>query len=472
MNNMKAILISFVVLFFSNSISAQKIVASISNGAEFWLTKSDKSILLSKQNIPLRFNTIINDHATIEIDDKQTAQTIEGFGFALTGGSAQVISQLNENVKKQLLQELFGTKELGIGVSYLRISIGASDLDSTVFSYDDIPSGETDLSLSKFSLKPDKQWLMPLLKEILVINPKIKIMACPWSPPVWMKNNKSTKGGSLQAKYYNVYANYFVKYIQQMKLEGIPIDAITPQNEPLHPGNNPSLLMLANEQANFIKNDLGPAFQKANLATKIIIYDHNCNKPEYPISILNDAGAKKYIAGSAFHLYEGNIDALTKVHNAHPNKGLYFTEQWTSSEGDFGGDFKWHIKNVVIGSMNNWSKVALEWNLANNAVYGPHTDGGCTQCKGAITINSSSAYSKNVAFYIIAHASKFIPAGSIKIASSVIGNLQNAAFKTPFGKTVLIVENEGNTVEFFNIKSNGKWITTSLDAGSVGTFIW
>ncbi|MEI6086966.1 MAG: glycoside hydrolase [Bacteroidota bacterium] len=469
---MKTILISFVVLFFSNTVNSQKINASISNGAEFWLTKSDKSILLSKQNIPLQFNTIVNNHSTIEIDDKQNAQTIEGFGFALTGGSAQVVSQLNAHVKKQLLQEIFGTKESGIAVSYLRISIGASDLDSTVFSYDDLPSGETDLTLSKFSLKPDKQWLIPLLKEILGINPKIKIMACPWSPPVWMKNNNSTKGGSLQAKYYHVYANYFVKYIQQMKLEGIPIDAITPQNEPLHPGNNPSLLMLANEQANFIKNDLGPAFQKANLATKIIIYDHNCNKPEYPISILNDAEAKKYIAGSAFHLYEGNIDALTKVHNAHPDKGLYFTEQWTSSEGDFGGDFKWHIKNVVIGSMNNWSKVALEWNLANNAVYGPHTDGGCTQCKGAITINSSSTYSKNVAFYIIAHASKFVPAGSIKIASSVIDNLQNAAFKTPFGKTVLIVENEGKTVEFFNIQSNGKWITTSLEAGSVGTFIW
>ena len=217
---------------------------------------------------------------------------------------------------------------------------------------------------------------------------------------------------------------------------------------------------------------MGPAFEKANLATKIIIYDHNCNKPEYPISILNDTVARKYIAGSAFHLYEGNIDALTTVHNAHPDKGLYFTEQWTSSEGDFGGDFKWHIKNVLIGSMNNWSKVALEWNLANNAVYGPHTDGGCTQCKGAITINSSNSYSKNVAFYIIAQASKFVPAGSIKIASSVIGNLQNVAFKTPLGNTVLIVENEGAKAEIFNIKYKGHWANTSLDAGAVATYIW
>ncbi len=469
---MKTFLASIFLFIFSNTVFSQKEIVPTSTEIEFWLTKSDKSILLAKQNVVLRFKNEVNTHQTIEIDDKQTAQTIEGFGFALTGGSAEVINQLNTDVKKQLLQELFGAKETGIAISYLRISIGASDLDSTVFSYDDLTLGETDLTLSKFSLSPDKHWLIPLLKEILLINPKIKILACPWSPPVWMKNNNSTKGGSLLTKYYPVYANYFVKYIQQMKAEGIPIDAITPQNEPLHPGNNPSLLMLANEQANFIKNDLGPAFEKANLATKIIIYDHNCNKPEYPISILNDAVARKYIAGSAFHLYEGNIDALTTVHNTHPDKGLYFTEQWTSSEGDFGGDFKWHIKNVLIGSMNNWSKVALEWNLANNAVYGPHTDGGCTQCKGAITINSSNSYSKNVAFYIIAQASKFVPAGSIKIASSVIGNLQNVAFKTPFGKTVLIVENEGAKAEIFNIKYKGHWANTSLDAGAVATYIW
>ena len=469
---MKTFLASIFLFIFSNTVFSQKEIVPTSTEIEFWLTKSDKSILLAKQNVVLRFKNEVNTHQTIEIDDKQTAQTIEGFGFALTGGSAEVINQLNTDVKKQLLQELFGAKETGIAISYLRISIGASDLDSTVFSYDDLTLGETDLTLSKFSLSPDKHWLIPLLKEILLINPKIKILACPWSPPVWMKNNNSTKGGSLLTKYYPVYANYFVKYIQQMKAEGIPIDAITPQNEPLHPGNNPSLLMLANEQANFIKNDLGPAFEKANLATKIFIYDHNCNKPEYPISILNDAVARKYIAGSAFHLYEGNIDALTTVHNAHPDKGLYFTEQWTSSEGDFGGDFKWHIKNVLIGSMNNWSKVALEWNLANNAVYGPHTDGGCTQCKGAITINSSNSYSKNVAFYIIAQASKFVPAGSIKIASSVIGNLQNVAFKTPLGNTVLIVENEGAKAEIFNIKYKGHWANTSLDAGAVATYIW
>lgn len=444
---------------------------SVSNDMDFWLTKSDQSIRLEKQNVVLHFDAIANSNPTIQVDDSQTVQTIEGFGYTLTGGSAQVISSLNATAKAQLLQEIFGTTN-GIGVNYLRISLGASDLNANTFSYDDMPAGQTDLSLANFSLSPDKDYLIPLLKEILLINPAIKIMACPWSPPVWMKDNNSTIGGSLQPNYYAVYAQYFVKYIQAMKAEGITIDAITPQNEPLNPANNPSLLMQAADQANFIKNNLGPAFQAANISTKIIIYDHNCDRPEYPVSILNDAAAKQYIAGSAFHLYGGSINALSSVHAAHPDKGLYFTEQWTSSTGDFGGDLKWHIKNVIIGSMLNWSKIALEWNLANDANFGPHTTGGCTQCKGAITVNNSSSYTKNVAFYIIAHASKFAPAGSVKIASNVSGNLNNVAFKTPAGKIVLLVENDGNATEFFNIKYNGKWVTTSLDAGSVATYIW
>ena len=311
-----------------------------------------------------------------------------------------------------------------------------------------------------------------MLKEILAINPNIKIMATPWSPPVWMKDNNSFIGGSLQPKYYGVYAQYFVKYIQQMKNEGITIDAITPQNEPLHPGNNPSLLMLASQQADFIKNHLGPAFKAAKVTTKIVTYDHNCNKPEYPIEILNDPEANPYVDGSAFHLYEGDISALTTVHNAFPNKNIYFTEQYTASTGSFDGDLKWHLKNVIIGSMRNWSKTALEWNLANNASFGPNTIGGCTTCKGAVTINSSDSFTRNVGYYIIAHASKFIPAGSSRISTNISGNLNNVAFKTPSGKKVLIVENDGNSPESFNIKYNGNWITTSLEAGSVGTYIW
>ena len=445
---------------------------AVTNQMDFWLTKGNQSVALQKQTSILAFGTAYNNYANIEVDDTKTFQTIDGFGYTLTGGSAQVINQLNAQKRQELLKELFGNNDNSIAISYLRVSIGASDLNAAPFTYDDLPSGQTDVNLDKFSLAPDKTDLIPMLKEIVAINPNIKIMAAPWSPPVWMKDNNGFVGGSLKPEFYAVYARYFVKYIKTMKAEGITIDAVTPQNEPLHPGNNPSMLMIALHQADFIKNHLGPAFKTANLSTKIVAYDHNCNKPEYPIAVLNDPGANRYIDGSAFHLYEGDISALSAVHDAFPNKNIYFTEQYTSSTGSFEGDLKWHVKNVIIGSMRNWSKTALEWNLANNASFGPNTPGGCTTCKGALTINSSDSFTRNVAYYIIAHASKFVPAGSVRILSNFSGNLNNVAFKTPDGKKVLIVENDGSTSEIFNIKYNGNWITTSLESGSVATYIW
>lgn len=444
----------------------------VKNDVDFWLTKGDQTALLAKQSGSLGFGTNVNSFQTIEVNPAQKYQTVDGFGYTLTGGSADVINQLNATKKAALLQELFGTSETSIGISYIRISIGASDLHADTFTYDDVASGETDLDLTKFNIDKDKNGVIALLKEIAAINPKILIVATPWTAPLWMKTVNSFKAGRLDTKYYDVYAKYFVKYIQQMKAEGITIDAITPQNEPLNPYNTPSMEMSALEQANFIKNNLGPAFKTANLTTKIITYDHNCDAPDYPLTVLADAAAYPFVDGSAFHLYAGDINVLSNVYNAYPSKNIYFTEQWTSSTGSFDGDLKWHLKNVIIGSMRNWSKNALEWNLANNANFGPHTIGGCSECKGALTVTSSDNFQRNVAYYIVAHASKFVPAGSVRINSNISGNLQNVAFITPSGSKVLIVENDGSANVTFNIKFDGKWVATSLDGGAVGTYIW
>jgi len=328
----------------------------LQNEVDFYLTKGDGSQKLAKQSGLISFASSPNGCANIEIKAAETFQSVEGFGFTLTGGSAELINSLNASKKQELLKQLFGNSDNSIGISYLRISIGASDLNAETFSYNDVPEGETDEDLSEFSLEKDMDDLIPVLTEILEINPDIKIMGSPWSPLVWMKDNRNTVGGSLLPEYYSVYARYFVKYIQQMEEQGIVIDAITPQNEPLHSGNNPSMLMLADPQANFIGNHLGPAFQDANINTKIIIYDHNADRPDYPISVLKNDVARPYIDGSAFHLYAGDISALSQVHDAYPDKDIYFTEQYTSSEGDFSGDLKWHLKNVIIGSMRNWSR--------------------------------------------------------------------------------------------------------------------
>jgi glucosylceramidase len=295
-------------------------------------------------------------------------------------------------------------------------------------------------------------------------------MASPWSPPVWMKDNKSSVGGKLMKEFYPVYANYFVKYIQQMKLKGITIDAVTIQNEPMNPNNNPSLKMEAVEQADFIKNHLGPAFKSNNIASKIIIWDHNCDLPQYPMDILADPAANAFIDGSAFHLYGGNISALSTVKAAYPNKNIYFTEQWTSKDGEFGGDLQWHIKNVIIGSLQNWSRVALEWNLANDASFGPHTPGGCTACKGALTIDGS-IITRNVAYYIIAHVSKFVPPGSVRIAHTPVAGFPSVAFKTPEGKLVLLVLNESGNAQAVHVVQGDKWVRVELKNGSVSTII-
>ena len=437
---------------------------------EVWLTNADKSALLQKQNQTLKFGNEKTDSPTIFVDDTKKFQTMDGFGFTLTGGSATLINQLNETEKADLLKELFATNGNNIGISYLRISIGASDLSDHVFTYNDLPNGETDINIEKFSLTEEQKDLIPVLKQILRINPTIKILGSPWTPPVWMKTNGNSKGGSLKPEYYQAYAKYLSKYIQAMQKEGIRIDAITIQNEPLHPGNNPSLLMLPSEQATFIKKNLGPLFKTTGIKTKIILYDHNADRPDYPISILNDPEARKYIDGSAFHLYGGTVEALADVHEAHPDKHLYFTEQWIGAPGNFAGDLKWHVKNLIIGAPRNWSRNVLEWNLAADPKQNPHTDGGCTECLGALTIGKSII--RNPAYYIVGHASKFARPGSVRIASNITMSLANVAFRTSGGKTVLIVLNESDKPQSFTISYKGKTLSQALNGGSVATYVW
>ncbi len=438
---------------------------------DWYLTNPDKSSLLQKQIPLIHEKGSENDMVTINVDDSEIYQTMDGFGFALTGGSAIHINAMDPEARGKLLNELFGKGENSIGVSYLRVSIGASDLSDRVFTYNDLPEGEIDPEMKRFSIEPEKKDLIPVLKQILAINSEIKILGSPWTPPVWMKTNGKSKGGSLKPEYYDAYALYFVKYIMGMKEEGIKIDAITIQNEPLHPGNNPSMFMPANEQADFIKKSLGPVFEKAGTDAKIIIYDHNPNRVDYPIQVLNDPDARRYIDGTAFHMYEGKVDAISEVKKAHPDKNFYFTEQWVGAPGNFPNDLRWHVRTLIIGAVRNWCKNVIEWNLAADPKQDPHTDGGCTECLGAITIDGNSV-TRNPAYYIIAHASKFVNPGSVRIKSNIPENLPNVAFKTPEGKMVLIVLNDSEKNQSFQVNYGGKSIRASINGGSVATFSW
>lgn len=437
--------------------------------AQFWLTELDKSVLFARQ-------ADLSDggaapETIVAVDETKTYQSMEGFGYCLTGASAMLLRRMSPAARAALLRELFSPDD-GIGVSYLRVSVGASDLEERVFSYDDLPPGKTDPALANFSLDPDRKNLISILKEILAIAPDLKIMATPWSPPPWMKDNESPIAGSLRPEFRAAYANYLVKYVQDMKAEGIAIDALTIQNEPLNPKNNPSLVMTAAEQAAFLRDHLGPAFAAARLPVKILLYDHNADRIDYPLEVLADPGARRYAAGSAFHLYGGAVEDLAKVHDAYPGKDLYFTEQWVGAPANFAGELAWHTDTLIIGAPRSWCRTVLEWNLAADPRQEPHTDrGGCVGCLGAVTLDGDRV-ERNPAYYIVAHASKFVRPGSVRIASDSAEGLRSVAYRTPRGRFVLIARNGGKFARDFGIRQGGRTFRARLNAGAVGTFVW
>jgi glucosylceramidase len=357
------------------------------------------------------------------------------------------------------------------------MTIGASDFSLSDYTYDDIPTGETDFELANFTIEKDLEDIVPIFKQIINIAPEMKIMGSPWSSPAWMKTNGSLKGGKLKPEAYDAYARYFVKYIGAYEAEGITIDAVSPQNEPLHfTANYPCLDMPADVQLIFIKNHLGPAFTAAGLTTKIITYDHNWDNTQYPISILNDATAYQYIAGSAFHGYAGNVSAMSAVHNAHPEKGLYFTEisggEWATN---FSDNLQWNMANIFIGSTKNWSKTVLLWNLALDENHGP-TNNGCQDCRGVVTVNSSTgSVTKNVEYYSIGHFSKIIRPGAFRILSTPFESatkLDHVAFINTDGSKVLVVCNADTVPKSFVVKLGDAQISYFIKATSVATIVW
>jgi glucosylceramidase len=439
-----------------------------------WLTTPDGTSLLAQQPATLRFSSAAPSPSVIDIDDKHKFQSIDGFGYALTGGSAQLLMHMSPEKRAAILHELFTTDGSSIGVTYLRLSIGSSDMNDHAYTYDDMPAGATDPTLAKFSIEPDRADVIPIVKQILAINPKIKLLASPWSAPSWMKDNDAPKGGKLKPELYPVYASFLVKYLDAMKQEGIHIDTITVQNEPENPHNTPSMVMTAEEQKIFIRDAFGPALQQSGLPTKIVLYDHNCDHPNYPLTTLQDAAASKYVDGSGFHLYRGTIDALTTVHDAFPNKNIYFTEQMVVDEkgGTATTKISEPVQRIIIGATRNWSRNVLLWNLAADSDDNPHTnDGGCPICQGAITIDGDQV-GRNRGFYTLAHASKFVRPGAVRIASSEMETLPNVAFKNAKGKTVLIVANTDASAKTFTVKRHRRQFTTSLPAGAVATYVW
>lgn len=464
-----------------------------------WVTKPDRSALLEKQSEEISFSYELGRSNPIVIDERQTYQEIDGFGYSLTGGSAELLMKMSAANREELLQELFSSgADGGAGISYIRLTIGASDLNSFVFSYDDLKDGETDVKLEKFSLAQDLNDVVPVMKEILAVSPNIPVMASPWSAPTWMKTNNNVRGGSLKEAYHSVYAQYFVKYIQAMAREGIDISAITIQNEPLNERNTPSMQWQRGQMADFIKNHLGPAFKQSELTTRIMLFDHNTDRIDYPLALMSDPEVDQYVDGSAFHNYRGDMSSMSDLHRARPDKNLYFTEQMVVESWDEGIlNITAPVIRLLIGATRNWSRNVILWNLAADPNDDPHTDnGGCPFCQGALTIDGDQV-TKNLAYYTIAHASKFVPRGSKRIMSTGVGDaivrltqdeedgtthratvipdaqvMPNVAFLTPDNRIVLIIANNTYSERSFQVQYQGKYAQINLTPGAVGTYVW
>ena len=383
----------------------------------------------------------------ITLQPAETYQTIDGFGWMLTQGSAKLLMQLPADNRHALLEELYGAE--GLNASMVRVAIGACDLSESDYTY----AASEDATLSNFAIaQQDLTTVIPVLQEILTINPKVKVLAAPWTAPVWMKEKTSGHGGymggSLKTAYYDLYAEYFRKYIEAMAAWAIPIWGISVQNEPLNGNNNPSMTWTKETMYSFIAGKLGPKLADTGHGdVRIIAYDHNCDVTDFPIHVAKS----RYVYGTAFHLYSGEISALSTVYEA-TGKPVLFTEQYTGKDGDFAGDLNWHVQNVVLGAMNNMATTVLEWNLCSDPNYSIHTPGGCTTCKGALTISGSTLSERNVSYYIIGHAARVIDPGAVRIqAASTASNLSYVAAANSDGSIGVVVYNNANQARMMAI---------------------
>lgn len=425
----------------------------------------DRNILFEESTVS-EFRADLTE--MIQIDPAQKFQQIDGVGAALTHASAYVLNQLDKTKRDSVLKVLF-TPE-GIGINYTRLCVGASDFATDLFNY----SESEDFELKNFNLSRDRADVLPVLKEILKINPGLHIMASPWSAPGWMKTSGSMVGGRLRTECYAVYADYLIRYLEEYAKEGIHIETMTVQNEPLFGTAAYSCMdMSSEEQKVFIRDFLGPKLESKNIDTKIVLYDHNCDRPEYPINILNDSIARKYTVGSGFHLYAGDISALCLVKEKHPDKDLFFTEQsgggWAP---DFNENIRWNVGNLICGSMNCWSRNVLLWNLVLDENSGPKNF-GCQDCYGVIDINSKdNGLLHHGEYYALGHFGKIVQPNAFRVYSSVPGDLQATAFLNPDNSIAFLGVFRGNEPKTIGIQLPDRSFSYTFQPGEVCSFLF
>ena len=446
---------------------------SPSAGAEMWLTTADETQKLARQPTIAAVGSASGDEA-VTIDTSKHFQKMHGFGAAMTDASAQLLSGLPDDKRKAIMAELFGRANDGLGLSFTRLTVGASDFSIHHYSYDDTPGNVPDPELRYFSIDPAKKYVLPRTREALAINPDLLVMISPWSAPAWMKTTKSLIKGQLVPQYYQPFANYLARTVEAFGREGVPVSMLTIQNEPdFEPDNYPGMRVNSPDRAVIIGRYVGPTFRARGLTTQILDYDHNWDDPQMPLTVLADPVARQYVSGVAWHCYEGDVPAQTPVHDAYPDKDAWETEcsggEWSPKYAEV---LAWMTDKLIIGASNNWARGSLLWNLALDPQHGPHT-GGCTDCRGVITIDpATGAITRNVEYYVLGHASRFVLPGAYRVATSKRGDeVEAAAFLNRDGSRVAILHRKSGEGPV-SIAIDGERYAVAMPDGSVATLRW
>ena len=443
--------------------------------AEVWVTTRDRDRLLAREpDVSIGIADTTGGLARIDVDETVVHQEMIGFGAAITDASALLIQRLPPARRDSLLRDIFSTNP-GMGSSFTRLTIGASDFSPTHYSLDDMPAGRTDPTLERFSIESNRAAVLPVVKRALAINPQLAVMATPWSAPAWMKTSGSLIKGTLRRDAYPAFAEYLRRYVEAYAAEGVPIFAITLQNEPHHePNDYPGMRLTPAQRAEVVARHVGPLFERQRIRTQLLEWDHNWDEPGSPLAVLADTAARRYVSGVAWHCYAGDVSAQTTVHDAHPDKDVYFTEcsggEWAPNWGD---NLVWTTRTLVIGATRGWAKGVLLWNVALDESHGPHL-GGCGNCRGIVTIDSrTGAVTRNVEYYALAHASRFVRPGARRIASTTaVDGLETVAFRNSDGSKVLVMVNAASAARAFAVGDGGRLFRYTLPAGAVVTFRW
>ena len=439
---------------------------------QVWLTTPDQAHLLTR-----RPDVEFDDDAapvTVTVDESRQFQRMEGFGASFTESSAVLVhDRLPPGARDDLMRRLFDT-DAGIGLNLLRQPMGASDFALDNYTYDDVP-GE-DPALAAFSVARDDRAVVPLLVHARQLNPALRVIGTPWSPPAWMKSNRSMIGGTLDPAAYEPYARYFLRFVQEYAARGIPVAAVTAQNEPHYsPATYPGMLLPAAREAEFVGRHLGPAFADAGIDTSILAFDGNWDGTAHALEVLGDPVARAFIAGTAFHCYAGDPAHQDDVHEAHPDKAIYVTEcsggAWSP---EFGANLRWGVHTLIIEAVRHWASGVITWNMALDHDAGP-TNGGCQDCRGVVTIDTvTGRITYNVEYFVLGHASKFVLPGAVRVASTCDrrDHVESVAFRNPDGSRVLIVLNPAGELLTFSVSCSDGAFSYRLPAGAVVTFRW